>query len=145
MRLRKNVNEVTDAAGVVSAPGLAEQLRAQRRLSPVITRDVAAVVTRVSGEIDAENEDVWRRLLAETAELTGSPGSLIVDINGVEFIGVGAFRILVEQIDRCRQRGVEMCVVATQPIIARLAAVCGVASLVPIYPTVAKARAQLAA
>lgn len=87
----------------------------------------------VGGEVDMANAETWRWLLAEVAAMTPAPGQLIVDVNGLEFVGIGAYRDLVEQAHRCRQRGIALCLVSRQSIVARVVEICGWDVELPLY------------
>jgi len=68
-----------------------------------------AIVLTVSGEIDASNTDRFsesaHRLIA-----VGDP--IVVDLSGVDFFGVQAFRALFSLDDDCRKAGVPWALVA---------------------------------
>jgi anti-anti-sigma factor len=98
-------------------------------------RNGAAVLITAGGEIDACNEDTWRHLVSEAAALVTSPGPLIVDVSGVEFMACCAFDVLADEARRCRDRGIELCLISCQPIVGRIVAACGLSDLLRIYPT----------
>jgi anti-anti-sigma factor len=102
----------------------------------------AAVVIYAGGEIDACNEHTWHHLVSEAAKAVESPGPLIVDVTGVDFMACCAFAVLADQADGCRRRGIELRVVSRQQVVARLIDACGLGSKLPLYPTVDSALAR---
>jgi hypothetical protein len=59
------------------------------------------VIVRAGGEIDAANEHIWRRLLGEAAAVAFSPGAVVVDVSGLDFMGCCASTR--PPIPRCRR------------------------------------------
>lgn len=94
-------------------------------LRVVVERHGSALLVRAGGSVDASNIVVWGRLVGEAAGVTAAPGPLIIDTNGLEFMGVCAFEVLVEESARCRGRGIELCLVSAQPVVARVVAAAG--------------------
>ena len=95
---------------------------AGRTLRVTVERSGSGVLLRVGGEVDASSEVTWKRLLGEVAAATAAPGPLVVDTNGLDFMGCAAFTVLAEQSAQCRRRGIELCLVSNQPIVARIIA-----------------------
>jgi anti-anti-sigma factor len=87
------------------------------------------------GEIDACNERTWRHLVSEAASLVTPPGSLIVDVTGLDFMGCCAFAALADEAERCQRRGVELRLVSSQPVVARIVDACGLSRVLHVYPT----------
>ncbi|MBO0866198.1 MAG: anti-sigma factor antagonist, partial [Mycobacterium sp.] len=75
-------------------------------------------------------------LLAEMAGTATAPGPVVVDVRGLDFMGACAYAALARQAERCRRRGVTLCLVSTQPIVARTVAACGLRWMLPIHPTI---------
>ena len=96
----------------------------------------SAVVIIAGGEVDASNEGDWNYLLAEMAATATPPGPVVVDVRGLDFMGGCAYAVLARQAERCRRRGVTLCLVSTQPIVARTVAACGLRWMLPIYPKI---------
>lgn len=114
--------------------GLVTELNnARSTLRTITERNGSTVVLYAGGEVDAGNERTWRRLLGEAATATSSPGSLIVDTSGLDFMGCCAFTVLADQANRCRRRGVGVRLVSSQSIVFRVVAACGLSGLLPIY------------
>jgi len=88
-------------------------------LKTVAQRDGTIVTVYAVGEVDAANEHSWRQLLREAAAATPAPGPLVIDTDGLDFMGSCAFTALAEEADRCRSRGIRMCVVSSKPIVRR--------------------------
>ncbi|MBW0018879.1 MAG: anti-sigma factor antagonist [Mycobacterium sp.] len=105
-------------------------------LRATTSRIGSAVVIHAGGEVDACNEDTWRQLVNEAAAVVSAPGSCVVDVNGLDFMGCCAFAVLVEVAERCSRRGVELRLVSCQPVINRIVAASGLSAALPIYPTV---------
>lgn len=94
-------------------------------LRVVLERSGSALLVHAGGSVDASNVVVWRRLVGEAAGVTTAPGPLIIETNGLEFMGVCAFAVLVEESARCRSRGIKLCLVSGQPIVARVVTAAG--------------------
>jgi anti-anti-sigma factor len=124
-------------SGAVSSPRLTSQLGgAPRALRATTQRNGRAVIITVGGEVDASNEGDWNYLLAQIAATATPPGSVVVDVSGLDFMGSCAYAALARQAERCRRRGVTLCLVSTQPIVARTVAACGLRWRLPIHPTI---------
>lgn len=103
-------------------------------LRTVAQRDGTTVTVYAGGEVDAANEHSWRQLLREAAAATPLPGPLVIDTDGLDFMGCCAFTALAEEADRCRRRGVRMCLVSRKPIVGRIITAGGLGSWLPVYP-----------
>lgn len=106
--------------GIAAAAG-----RAGDSLRAVLERCGSAMLVSAGGSVDASNIAVWRRLVGEAAEVTAVPGPLIIDTNGLEFMGVCAYEVLVEESARCRSRGIKLYLVSSQAVVARVVAATG--------------------
>ena len=107
-------------------------------------RSGPAVLIYAGGEIDACNEHTWRQLVSEVAGIVIAPGPLVVDVTGLEFMGCCAFAVLSDEAKRCKDRGIELRLVSSEPIVARIVDACGLSALLPIYPTADSALASAA-
>jgi anti-anti-sigma factor len=121
---------------MLSSRLISELAQARSTLRTTIERSDLAVIVSAGGELDASNETIWRRLLSEAATAAGSPGPLVVDISGLDFMGCCAYAALGEEAERCRRRGVEMRLVSSQPIVARIVTACGLSELLPVDDSV---------
>lgn len=121
---------------MLSSRLISELAQARSTLRTTIERSDLAVIVSAGGELDASNETTWRRLLSEAAAAAGSPGPLVVDISGLDFMGCCAYAALGEEAERCRRRGVEMRLVSSQPIVARIVTACGLSELLPVDDSV---------
>ena len=121
---------------MLSSRLISELAQARSTLRTTIERSDLAVIVSAGGELDASNETTWRRLLSEAAAAAGSPGPLVVDISGLDFMGCCAYAALGEEAKRCRRRGVEMRLVSSQPIVARIVTACGLSELLPVDDSV---------
>lgn len=127
----------TVAIPVALSPGLITQLRAPHSmLRTTIERRGSAVVLYAGGEVDSSNEQTWRQLLCEAGALTAVHGTLVVDTYGMDFMAVCAFTALAQEANRCRRRGVVLCLVSRQPIVARCVVSGGLTAQLPIYPSI---------
>ncbi|WP_052740777.1 anti-sigma factor antagonist [Mycobacterium sp. UM_Kg1] len=91
----------------------------------LVERRGSALLICAAGSVDASNVAVWRRLVGEAAGAATSPGPLIIDTSGLEFMGVCAFAVLVEESASCRRRGIRLCLVSSQHIASRVVAAAG--------------------
>lgn len=105
------------------------------RLRAVVQLSRSSVIIHVGGEIDAFNEATWRRLIAEAATAAPAPGSLVVDVNAVGFMGCCAFEVLVDEAQRCRSRRVALCLVSSVSRVTRFVDACGFGGVLPVHPT----------
>src|ERR1700722_18405011 len=76
----------------------------------------SAVVVHVGGDIDASNEGSWRRLVHRTAAIAMAPGPFVIDVRELEFMGSSGYAVLAEEAEQCRQRGVSLRLVSSQPV-----------------------------
>jgi anti-anti-sigma factor len=98
-------------------------------------RSGPAVLINAGGEVDACNEQTWRQLVSEAANVVVAPGPFVVDVTGLDFMGCCAFAVLAEEARRCRERGIELRLVSCDPIVTRIVDACGLGAVLPIYPT----------
>jgi anti-anti-sigma factor len=115
---------------------ISELAQARSTLRATTERCDLAVIVSAGGELDASNDAVWRRLLSEAAAAAGPPGPLVVDLSGLDFMGCCAYSALAEQAERCRDRGVQMRLVSTQPVVSRILAACGFTEALPVDSSV---------
>src|SRR3981081_4451931 len=94
------------------------------------------------GELGSCNDAPWRHLVSEAAGVVTSPGPLIVDVTGLDFMGCCAFTVLAEEAENLRRRGVELRLVSRQPVVARIVDACGLSGVLPLYPTADSAPAR---
>ena len=123
-------------SGAVPSPRTSPLGGARRALRAATRRHGRAVVIAVRGEVDASNEEDWKYLLAQMAATAATPGPVVVDVRGLNFMGSGAYAALAREAEWCRRRGVTLYLVSTQPIVARTVAACGLRWMLPIHPTV---------
>lgn len=111
------------------------------RLRAVAQRSKSAVIVHAGGEVDAFNEGSWRRLLDETAQATQSPGTFVVDVNGMDFMSCCAFEVLADEAQRCRDRRVVLRLVSAQARVGRVVEACGFGDILSVHPTAGAALA----
>jgi anti-anti-sigma factor len=97
------------------------------------------VVVCACREVDACNEDVWSNLSTKIAATAVAPRPFVVDVRNMRFMGCGAFFVLAQEAWRCRRRGVSLCLVSNQSIVARVVAAGGLRPLLSMHPTVESA------
>ena len=106
------------------------------RLRVTIKPSGAAVLLCAGGEVDACNMAIWKWLLCEAAGATAAPGPLLVETSGLDFMGGCAYQVLAEQSDLCRRRGIRLCLVSSQAIVARVLAAGRLEAELPYYRNV---------
>ncbi|MEJ2852965.1 MULTISPECIES: DUF6292 family protein [unclassified Saccharothrix] len=104
-----------DPAPDCHGPSLLARLREANRIETALvsvhsTRRRDAIVTMISGEIDAATADVVRAELV--AQLANRPARFVVDLADVDFIGARGIAVLVDVDRRARRAHVPMTVVA---------------------------------
>jgi len=102
-------------------------------------RNGSALILRAGGEVDAANEVMWRRVLSQAAAATSEPGPLVVDVNGLDFMGCCAYAALADEADRSHPRGIEVCLVSQRAITRRIIAAGALGSRLRVYPDVGTA------
>jgi anti-anti-sigma factor len=107
----------------------------QSRLRATTQRNGPAVIVRAGGEVDASNEDTWRRLVSEAAAVATTPGPLVIDVSDLGFMGCCAYSVLAGEAERCRNRGVGLRLVSCNPCVARIIAACQLSVVLPVHPT----------
>lgn len=104
-------------------------------LRAITQRSNSAVIVQAGGEVDAFNEHTWQRLISEAGESATPPGPVVIDANGLHFIGGSAFAVLAAEAQRCRLRGVELRLVSRELKVARFVEACGLTKVLPVYRT----------
>lgn len=104
----------------------------------------SSVVMHVGGDIDASNESAWRCLLSKSAAQAVAPGSFVIDLCELDFMGSRGYAVLAHEAAQCLSRGIALRLVTSQPIVAQTIAACGLYPLVPTFTTVETALAQSA-
>jgi anti-anti-sigma factor len=118
-------------------PRLVSQLpKPPGALRAITERVGSTVIVRAGGEVDAANDSSWRRLLREASAAAIAPGLLVVDADGLDFMGLCAFSVLAEEADRCRARGVRICLVSRNALVARIMVVGDFRRRMDLYPDV---------
>lgn len=121
---------------MLSSRLISELAGARSTLRTTTERSGPAVIVHAGGELDASNESTWRRLLSEAAAATGTPGALVVDTSGLDFMACCAFAALAEEAEQSRRRGVDIRLVSSQPVVARTVAACGLSELLLVHDSV---------
>jgi anti-anti-sigma factor len=121
---------------MLSSRLIAELAHGRGTLRATTERSGLAVIVSAGGELDASNDAAWRHLLSEASAAAGSPGPLVIDTSGLDFMGCCAYAALAEEAERARERGVELRVVSRQPVVARIVRACGLSELLPVDASV---------
>jgi len=121
---------------MLSSRLISELAQARSTLRATTERFGSAVIVTAGGELDASNDAAWRHLLSEASAAAGPPGPLVVDTDGLEFMGCCAYAALAEEAERARERGVELRLVSAQPVVARIVRACGLTDLLPVDTSV---------
>ena len=121
---------------------ISELARSRSTLRATTERSGQVVIVSAGGELDASNEVTWQRLLSEAAAAVDTPGLLVIDTGGVDFMACCAYAVLGEEAERCRRRGVAVRLVSNQPHVARIVAACGLGELLPVDDSVDTALAM---
>jgi anti-anti-sigma factor len=108
----------------------------QSSLRAVTESTGSAVVLRVGGDIDVSNERTWQRLLSQSAAQVVTLGSFVIDVRDLDFMGSRGYAALAHEAVECRSRGINLRLVASQPIVAHTITACGLRPLLPMYTTV---------
>jgi anti-sigma B factor antagonist len=104
----------------------------------------AVVVVAVSGEIDMATRDVVSQALH--AHLDATPPGMVIDLSEVEFLGSTGLAVLIEIDKRAPECRTQLGIVTSgSPAATRVMQISGLASLLPIYPTIADAVTRLTA
>lgn len=105
----------------------------------VVARIGTAAILHAAGEIDALNSTTWRCLLTEVADSLASPGTLILDLSDLTFIGARGFAALATTSRRCRERGITVCLVGNDTWLTRIVAACRWQDDLPVFGDVSAA------
>ena len=90
---------------MLSSRLISELARAHSTLRATTERSGLAVIISAGGELDASNDGTWRRLLSEASAAAGTPGPLVIDTSGLDFMGCCAYAALAEASERSRSAG----------------------------------------
>ncbi|WP_390176214.1 anti-sigma factor antagonist [Mycobacterium asiaticum] len=116
------------------SPRLVSELGAQSSTMRATVQGFdSAVIVYVGGDIDGCNDGNWRLLLAEASAFVTAPQLFIVDVNSVEFMSCSAYEALAEEAHRCRERGIDLCLVSIDPAVSRIVRACGLDDILPVH------------
>ena len=96
-------------------------------------------VVRLAGEADITTQVLSEALDAETAK---RPRVLLVDASGLTFIDCSALHEIVRAHRRLRASGCLLAIVAPSKQVARILALTGLDTVVPVYATAEEASAR---
>ena len=106
--------------------------RARSTLRATTERCGSAVIVSAGGELDASNDELWRRLLSEACAAVSPPGLFVIDASGLDFMACCAYAALAEEAERARRRGIDVRLVSSQPVVSRIVRACGLSELLPV-------------
>lgn len=101
------------------------------------------VVLAAHGEIDVSSAPSLRQELVEIA--AGGAGSVVVDLEGVDFLDSTGLGVLVSGLKRFRTGGGDVLLVCTRPRILKVFEITGLLQVFSIHPTVDDAVATVRA
>jgi anti-anti-sigma factor len=96
------------------------------------------LVLTFAGEIDALTLPILRRELAASP-----PGTTVVDLSQVAFLGLAGARALAAAAELAAQEGGRLVVVANSRTLARLFRITGLAAVVPMFASLSDALREL--
>ncbi|HVV13462.1 anti-sigma factor antagonist [Amycolatopsis sp.] len=107
----------------------------------LVRREVGehAVVLRVAGEVDMATAGQLAAQLCAAREAVTPPGPVIVDLDGVEFLGSAGLVALVREFAHCDRYGVELRIVSSSRPVLRSISRTGLGELLPVAPTMHEA------
>ncbi|OBI50688.1 hypothetical protein A5707_14850 [Mycobacterium kyorinense] len=106
------------------------------RLQVDLTHHGSAVIIHASGEVDAYTLPAWRQATLQAAAQVSSPGPVIADLSGLDFISWGGLRTLADQAAARRRSGTPVVVVSQAAIVRRMVEVAELHDLLPVHPSV---------
>jgi anti-sigma B factor antagonist len=136
------VGAVRDPRRAVCRPGQPDAARSDEvihGLRVISDRVGDAAVVRAIGEVDLRNADGLAAALRAGWVAARPPGLLVVDLSGIVFISVAGLALLVATEQHCRERELELRVVATTRSVLRALRVTGLDALFAITPTLVAA------
>jgi anti-anti-sigma factor len=108
--------------------------------SDLLTVDInargSAVVVSVRGELDLATVPVLRERLDSISEVSDSPSPLVIDLSAVTFIGSAGLALLVEQHNKCEERGTPMALVVAGSVVPRAIQVTALDQVFAVHTTV---------
>ncbi len=102
-------------------------------------RTAAALVVRLTGELDYPGTTALERLLA--GELDTDPPALVLDMSGVSFCDSSSLQALLRISIRARERGVAFALACAATAVTRPIEVLGLTGHLPTYASVPAALA----
>ena len=103
--------------------GVPDQLQIEVR------RDGGRVVLALVGELDMASADRLQQAVDDDALRTET--SVVLDLEGLQFIDSTGLRVILRALERCRGRGQEFAITRGSPQVQRLLSITGVAAHLP--------------
>ncbi|MBB5960682.1 anti-anti-sigma factor [Saccharothrix tamanrassetensis] len=98
-----------------------------------------AVVVRVAGELDMHTSEVLERELRQAVDSVLPPAPVVLDLDGVTFMGSPGLSLMLEQHVRCAGRGSQFRVVASHRAVLRPLELTELDNVFAVLPTVEQA------
>jgi anti-anti-sigma factor len=108
-----------------------------------VLEDPPATLITLEGRMDLEGSTVVEQAFVLPA--TAPHGNLVVDLSQVSFLASAGTRALLNAARGQAARGGKLALAAPGVMVGKVLASTGMDQLVPVYPTIAAARAALAA
>ena len=99
-----------------------------------VTEQDGVVVLTAGGEIDVSTAPALRQELVELA--AAGSGSVVVDLQGVDFLDSTGLGVLVSGLKRFRTGGSDLLVVVTNPRIVKVFEITGLTQVFSMHETV---------
>lgn len=131
----------TIRARTPDARGRAGELWADQLVKVRLSPRGAAVVVRASGEVDISCVASWGRHLHRAGELATPPGPVVVDLDGLTFLGACGLRALEDAWQICWGRGIVLRLATSNPLYTRMLATVDALRVLETFPTVPAALA----
>lgn len=94
-----------------------------------VRHDGGRVVLALVGELDMASADRLQQAVDDDA--LRAEASVVLDLQGLQFIDSTGLRVILRALERCRARGQEFAITRGSPQVQRLLSITGVATHLP--------------
>ncbi|MCW3020144.1 MAG: anti-sigma factor antagonist [Solirubrobacterales bacterium] len=94
-----------------------------------VRHDGGRAVLALVGELDMASADRLQQAIADDA--LHADTSVVLDLEGLQFIDSTGLRVILRALERCRGRGQEFAITRGSPQVQRLLSITGVATHLP--------------
>jgi anti-anti-sigma factor len=101
----------------------------QDQLQIKVRHDGGRVVLALLGELDMASADRLQQAVDDDARPTDT--SVVLDLEGLQFIDSTGLRVILRALERCRGRGQEFAITRGSPQVQRLLSITGIATHLP--------------